>query len=109
MRMSSFMTIRSVMIARSGAGLPVGHINDIYCAGGAKPELPDGMIWPEGQILSRDEYPELYGVLANFWPKPKFYKIKQRWRRWRLRRRREFQVPDFRARVVVGVDPAAKD
>jgi hypothetical protein len=97
--------VRCVMQARPGGSGPVGYINDIYCRPGPPPELPPDLIYPVGQILSRDAYPELYAVIGEVYSEGKFYQLKRRWRHRQLRRRRLFRVPDFRGRVVVTVDP----
>lgn len=102
-----YVVIRPILKAKPN---PIGP--DLLPIGGSVQfvgeVVPGGYIEPVGQIISIDEYPELYAVIGDL-PKPKWWRLRRRLERMKLIRQRQFQVPDLRKRVQVGFDPATKD
>lgn len=96
-----FVTHRVVMKAKPAPDpMPIGTVFETTTN-----DLLPGYIWPEGQILSRDEYPELWAIVGNmFWPRLRWWQFRKRRARKKLVTERKFIIPDLRQRVVIGVD-----
>ena len=96
------------------ASLPGVPVGTAFPYTGSEPPL--GYVWGEGQVVSRDEYPELYAVVKKVyreksWIRRVFAKFRRKQAFWseKLDKSGQFRVPDFRGTVPVGVDPATKD